>query len=268
MEMKTTIIMKKNKQTCLEKYDVDNVFKLDNIHQKGIQAAQSEEAKEKRKQSCIEHFGVDNPFKSDKIKDKIKNTNINKYGVSSYSQTKEFKEKLEQTCLNKFGVKSNLNLPEIKEKVKKKINTHEAKIKASETMRKNGNKSKLETKLENFLILHNITYFIEYNKDERYPFCCDFYLPNSDMFIEINGYWVHGGHWFNKNDLEDLKKLNLWKEKAKTSNFYKYAIKIWTQQDLKKYEYAIKNNLNYVVLWNYQDIDNFINKILNKEVMV
>ena len=107
-------------------------------------------------------------------------------------------------------------------------------------MRENGNKSKLETKLENFLLLHNITYIIEYNKDKRYPFHCDFYLPDNDIFIEINGYWVHGGHWFNKDDPQDLKKLNIWKEKAKTSNFYKYAIKIWTQQDLKKYEYAKK----------------------------
>lgn len=28
---------------------------------------------------------------------------------------------------------------------------------------------------------------VEYNKDPRYPYACDIYIPRFDLFIEING---------------------------------------------------------------------------------
>ena len=72
---------------------------------------------------------------------------------------------------------------------------------------------------------------------------------------------MHAMHWFNSNNKDDLNKLTVWKEKAKTSSMYKVAITVWTKSDLEKRDYAIKNNLNYIVLWTLNDIDNFIKSL-------
>ena len=66
---------KKRKQTCLEKYGVENVH-------------QSQEIKEKCKQTCLEKYGVDNPAKNEAIKQKTKETNEklwpDKYGLGNH----------------------------------------------------------------------------------------------------------------------------------------------------------------------------------------
>ena len=47
------------------------------------------EYQEKIKQSCIDKYGVDNVFKSEEIKEKIKNVCLEKYGVEYITQNKE-----------------------------------------------------------------------------------------------------------------------------------------------------------------------------------
>lgn len=90
-----------------------------------------------------------------------------------------------------------------------------------------------------------------YNKDSRYPFHCDFYIPEKDLFIELNAYWSHGGHWFDSTNQEDLNKVEYWK--SKNNDFYDYAIKTWTISDAKKRETVIKNQLNYLVFWSKEE---------------
>lgn len=89
----------------------------------------------------------------------------------------------------------------------------------------------------------------QYKDKERYPFYCDFYIVEDDLFIEVNAHWSHGGHPFNPNDPLDIETLNHWKEKAKTSKFYANAIETWTIRDVKKQECAKKNKLNYITLY-------------------
>lgn len=81
-------------------------------------------------------------------------------------------------------------------------------------------------------------------------------IKSIDTFIEYNGFWHHGEHWFDKNSVEDVEKLSLWIEHAKTSENYKKAVKVWSIGDIEKRETAKKNKLNYIVLWNVKDIDN------------
>ena len=69
---------------------------------------------------------------------------------------------------------------------------------------------------------------------------------------------MHGGHWFDSNNQNDLDKLLVWSEKAKNSKLYEIAVEVWTKGDLEKRDCAIKNNLNYIVLWTLEDINNFI----------
>lgn len=92
-------------------------------------------------------------------------------------------------------------------------------------------------------------------KDDRYPFACDFYIKSEDLFIELNLNWTHGGHKFDANSQEDLKKLADWQEKALTSDYYKNAIETWVVRDQKKYEIAKLNNLNYLVFYNESEIN-------------
>ena len=87
----------------------------------------------------------------------------------------------------------------------------------------------------------------EYNDDERYPFFCDFYIKPLDLFIELNGIWTHGFHWFDENNEDDVKKLKGWMQK--NTKFYRTAIEVWTERDVLKRKTARKNNLNYVVFW-------------------
>ena len=61
-------------------------------------------------------------------------------------------------------------------------------------------------------------------RDCRYPFACDFYIPEKDLFIECNFHWTHGDNPFNPKSLIDIQILDEWKEKAKYSNYYKSAI--------------------------------------------
>lgn len=207
----------KSKQTCIEKYGVPY-------------SLQDENTKAKSRETCLKKYGFQYANQSDFVKDKIMNTMINNYGCH-YFQTEECR------TLNQ---------------------NHESWVKASNTRRLNGNLSRLEDKFELWLKQNNIEYKKDYNEDLRYPYHCDFYLPEYDIFIEINGYWTHGGHWFDESDINDLKLLSNWQEKVSSNHpQYEVAINTWTISDIEKRNYAIINNLNYIVLWNNNDIDDF-----------
>lgn len=138
----------------------------------------------------------------------------------------------------------------------KKRTKEQLKIQVSKsylTKKKNNsfNKSKDEEILYEKLLKENVnkTIYRQYKDENRYPYYCDFYIVEDDLFIEVNAHWTHGGHPFNKNDQKDIEKLNEWKEKAKTSKFYQQAIYVWTELDVKKQKCAKENNLNYKVIY-------------------
>jgi hypothetical protein len=62
----------------------------------------------KIKESCLEKFGVDNPGKSPEIKKKINNSYLKKYGMHPL-KTDEVKSKRINTCLEKYGGHPNQN---------------------------------------------------------------------------------------------------------------------------------------------------------------
>ena len=87
----------------------------------------------------------------------------------------------------------------------------------------------------------------EYDKDPRYPFKCDFYIVSEDLFIEINAHPTHGDHPFDPNNENDLKLLD--ELKNKNSDWSNAIIETWTIRDVKKFEFARKNNLNYKAIY-------------------
>ena len=55
------------------------------------------------KQTNIERYGVDNVFKSKLIQDKIKQTNIERYDCENVMHNKTIVEKLKQTNIERYG---------------------------------------------------------------------------------------------------------------------------------------------------------------------
>ena len=137
----------------------------------------------------------------------------------------------------------------------KKLSPEKLKIKLSKsyiTKKKNNsfNKSSKEEDFYTELCELNKTKTIyRQYKDDRYPYYCDFYIKEDDLFIECNFHWTHGGHPYNPNDPNDQKTLKEWQEKAKTSQFYKNAINTWTIRDVNKQNKAKENKLNYKVIY-------------------
>ena len=204
--------------------------------------------KDKWKQTMLERYGVDHPMKSSFIFHKVVASNLEKYGVEYFMTTPDFREKSEFTCKQRYGNSSFSKTSMFLEK-------------SQETKRKNGtfNTSKIQDELYLKLKEKFGEKGVERERqDKRYPFSCDFYIKSLDLFVELNAFWTHGGHWFDENSEEDVEKLENWKQKD--TKFYQNAIDTWTQRDVNKRNCAKMNNLNYVVLWNKEDIDNWFNQ--------
>lgn len=60
---------------------------------------------DKNKETCLEKYGYDNVFKIPEIKEKIDSTKLDKYGTIHVTQNKEIMNKVNQTNLEKYGVK-------------------------------------------------------------------------------------------------------------------------------------------------------------------
>ena len=191
----------------------------------------------------LEKYGVENPFCSEEIKEKIKETNRKKYGVDN---------------------------PAYLEKTKLASHTKQANKKRYLTHKKNNsfNTSKPEEDFYEFLIslFGEKDVFHNYADDPRYPFACDFYIKSLDLFIELNLYFTHGFHWFNQDDSDDIAKLALWQKRTNGNDLYSGAIKVWTILDPMKKETAEKNKINYVVLWNLEEIERYKNELSERVV--
>ena len=192
------------------------------------------------KKSCIKKYGVEYPFQSKIIKERIKQTCLERYGVESTNQLKEVKEKKKQTFLEKYGVENPSFRKEIIDKIhntKKKNHTF--------------NTSKLEEQIYELLKLKFKEVKRQYN-EERYPYRCDFYIPEEDLFIEIQGNFTHGKEPY-IGTKEQKKKVKLWE--SKNTEYYNNAINVWTIRDPLKRKTAKLNNLNWMEFFN---IDEFM----------
>ena len=282
-------IKQKIKQTCLEKYGVDNYAKSKESKEKvkqtclkkyGVEYSwQSNECKQKIKQTCLEKYGVDSPLKSKEIRNKCKLTCLEKYGVDNPAKLEENKEKVKQTCLKKYGGLAPICNPNIKNQIKQtciekygvdnygkslKHKTNMSTIMLSDEMQKHRysimsknntfNTSKEEDEVYEFLSQY-IDVTRQFNGSSKYPFCCDFYIEDLDMFIECNFHWTHGGHPFDPSSIKDQVKLEQWK--AKQTKYYNNAINVWTKRDVEKRNKAKEENLDYKEFWSLKELKEF-----------
>ena len=264
--LKSEKIRNKGKQTCLERYGVDNPAKLEKNKEKvkqtclekygTISTTQCKEIRDKIKQTCLERYGVDNPAKLEKNKEKVKQTCLERYGGIAPIYDSNIKNKIKQTCLEKYGVdnygkslKHKINMSTI-------MSSNEIQEHRYDIMTKNHsfNTSKEEDEVYEFLSQY-IDVTRQFNISSKYPFNCDFYIEDLDMFIECNFHWTHGGHPFDKNSIADQVKVQRWK--SKKTKYYDNAIETWLVRDVKKRDKAKEENLNYFEFWSLKELKEF-----------
>lgn len=257
------------KETVRSKYGVDNVFQIKEVQDKikkdrelGLIDKKVKETKrqryndpnynnmEKNFQTKLDRYG-DSHYNN---QEKFRETSRNKYGVDHPNQSKEIRNKISQSRI------SNCSQEKAQQTIIAKYGDLEKyynmiSFKRYETMRKNGTLSNVETKPEkeyyqSLLKKYNEKDIVKqyYDKD-RYSFKCDFYIIPEDKFIEINGFFTHGPHPFDKNNPEDLKLLSELEDEG--TDWARAVIYTWTDLDVRKLEFATKNNLNYEVIYWY-----------------
>ena len=129
------ITKNKRKNTCLDKYGVDNnmkspivvqIYKQNYLKKYGVESPFScENVKQKIKKTNKNKYGTEYVLQSNNIKDKIKSTNINKYKVDNIAKSQIIKDKIQNTCLTKYGVKSPMQGNNIKNNFKQNyLNNH------------------------------------------------------------------------------------------------------------------------------------------------
>lgn len=132
--LKSEIVREKGKIKCLEKYGVEFSSKCKEVRDKVKETNMSrygvtcglalQETKNKIKKTCMEKYGVEYPSQSNVVKEKKKISAIEKYGVEHISQAEEVKEKKKQTCLKNHGVEHPMQSECIKEKGKETCMKH------------------------------------------------------------------------------------------------------------------------------------------------
>ena len=212
------IFHNKAKQTCIERYGVDNAMKSDQF-------------KEKAKQTCIERYGVDNAMKSDQFKEKAKQTCLKKYGNVYYLASKqhelirdEVNEKMKNTNIKRYGFPS----PVSSEKVKKRINeTCMEKYGClwncmrKEAHNSNNINSNPNLYIRSLLDKYNINYDIEYPLSN---YIYDFKVNN--ILIEVNPYATHNINWSPYKNVKISKNYHQEKTNAGKAAGFK-VINIW-----------------------------------------
>lgn len=229
----------------------DLVNEYNNLHR--------EELIEKSKKTNLAKYGSEWGLCSGTtVREKVYDTNMEKYGSLSPASSETVINKIKETNRSRYGVEFPLQSKEIHSKTV----TEESIKHGLDTKRKNNtfNSSKPEEVLYNKLVeMFSIDEVERQYYSEVYPFNCDFYITSLDLYIEYNGSWLHGGHFFDNSSSEDLEKLNLWK--GRNTKYYQNAIETWTVRDANKLNTATKNEINYLVLWDLEDIDNIENLI-------
>ena len=242
-------VRKKIEQTNLKRYGVINV-------------ALNSDVNKKARKTCQQRYGGDSPMCNSVTKEKAITTNFQKFGVANCMHLDSIKHHQRQTCVKRYGVKYPAQSNEIRQKLSEINSSPETQQKIYETKKKNHsfNISNPENLIYERLS-EKFGKVLRQYKSEKYPFSCDFYIPEIDLYIEFQGNWTHGEKPYNEKDEEDIKLLEEWQEKATISDFYANAIEVWTISDVKKRKIAKENNLNWIEFFNLDEFEEWFDAI-------
>jgi len=268
--MQKSIYVKENRiKTNLHKYGVTNNLRIDDVVKKATFNSHTKEAIYKQQQTRLEKYGYITPFQNEesmslaikrshtsKAEKKRKNTFYKKYGENR----KEIVEKYKNTMLAKYGVENAGQL-------KKTIDSHtkESILKGIETKRKNHtfNTSKPEEELYLYIKSKFPNVKRQYKDKERYPYYCDFYIPELDYFIELQGYYTHGKEPYNPASIKHQALVQRYRERYGSDC---QAITIWTIKDVEKRNCAKEHNLNFREVWCLEEGKKFVDELFEKSI--
>lgn len=189
-------ITTKRKETCLERYGVENGAQLDS-------------SKLKAKETCVDLYGVDHHSKTSKWKNLIKSINLEKYGVNNVSQVGWVKDKKIKTSQKNYGTDyPNQNYEQFKKvfdnsATKKKeytfpsgriINIQGYEPDALDVLIYNYKYNEYDIEHEPF----GIEYTFEGKSKMYYP---DFYIRSKNLIIEVKSTYT-----FNKDMIKNIAK--------------------------------------------------------------
>lgn len=253
MKKNAPMIAVKSRKTCLAKYGVEYYGQTAESRK-----AQSERMRanldvfmSKSRASMLKRYGVKYSWESAALRGKAQATMLQKYGSPCYVQSDEYKDRLDSimdkvrnTNMSRYGVPVYTQ----SEDYKQKVDGIQSRIIATKLQKGVLNTSSVEEHIKGFDDFNS-----QYNKDARYPYLCDFYDKDRDLFIEVNASWTHGYHWYDAE--KDAFICKKWAAKSKKSEYYANALEVFTKRDVEKRECARKNNLNYVTLWDSDGMD-------------
>ena len=244
---KSEIVKEKTKQTCLKRYGVEY-------------AGQIEEAKEKSKKTCLEKYGSEYYIGSKDCLEKTIEFSRQNYNVDWFTKSEEIKNKAKETMLRRYGVEYSMQIPKNKEYMSYLMSSYEMQERRYDAMKRNHTFNSSSTEEELFLYIKSRfpTVVRQYKDKNRYPYFCDFYVPELDYFIEFQGYYTHGKHPFNPNSDEDLQLIEYYKKKYGEDC---QPITIWSIKDVEKRDCAKEHNLNFKEVWSLEDGKNFVNDL-------
>lgn len=179
----------KFKNTNIERYNVDNPLKL-------------EEIKNKIKDTNLKKYGCENVFQNITIKEKIKNSNIKKYGFDNSNKNEDQKKKKRKTSLIKYGT----NYPIQNENIfiKNQLSCFLLKKHTETNLYYRGT---YEKHFLDFCVINNINIkqgkriLYYFNNNQHYYFS-DFFIEELNLIIEIKSDWI-----YKKDLLKNIAKM-------------------------------------------------------------
>ena len=222
---------------------------LHGYHRRTLTDEEKVVANERRIATSQSRYGVDHPSQRLSFKQ-----SMSQYMTDPENQ-RRIRAKTVSTNQERYGVAYFTQLPEHRQEQSRRMSDPSHQRRISRAKRENGtfNTSSSEDVLYKLLVeyvnQHGMTVVRQYRDDDRYPFAADFYIPERDLFIELNGSWSHGGHWYELERAMDQKTVQTWRTRGKQSKYYINALETWTKRDVRKREAARQAELNYVTLW-------------------
>ena len=272
----------------IAQYGTDNPFKLDEYQEKAAQTREerygarytmaegsvfADEARKKgraTRRSRERYTRVLTPDEIARRSARTAKTVRSRYGVDHVSQIlsareaqrqraeqygKQWAEKARQTNIERYGFPSWTMCDEARREISKRMSSTRVQRQSLATKKRNAtlatsfSEDALYELLVEYADKHGMTVVRQHRDEKRYPFAVDFYIPERDLFIELNGSWSHGGHWYEVDREMDQKTVQTWCKKGEKSQYYLNALGTWTERDVRKRAAAREAQLNYVTLW-------------------
>lgn len=205
---------------------------------------------DKEKHNGILGWNISTPEKIQARKDSL----IKKYGTWE-NACKEIEILHKNGVKNKYGVDSIMNIDEIK-------------IKRNNTLKQKFIYNHSNTEDEAYNILkQKFNNVIRQYTSNKYPWACDFYIIDLDLYIECHFSHFHNFRKYigSDDDLNEIKILEnkskqIKKKTNKNKTQYDVIIYTWSDLDVRKRNKAKENKLNFLEFYSLDELKIWLNK--------